>query len=200
MNPRLVGLAGPLQGNVYPLPQNEVSVGRESSNQLSISDATLSRRHCVFVPSQGGFQVRDLKSRNGTMVNGVPVDERQLEHGDQIWVGESAFVFLLDESENPQRSIVEFTETRDLGSLLLLRSDESYYLDLERVSAGPSVGRMARTFEELIGWLEDAVAGWNAAPTPFVWDGKRRERRRRARQRQLGGSAAVLAQSQTIAA
>src|SRR3954453_8132334 len=150
MNPRLVGLAGPLQGNVYPLPQNEVSVGRESSNQLSISDATLSRRHCVFVPSQGGFQVRDLKSRNGTMVNGVPVDERQLEHGDQIWVGESAFVFLLDESENPQRSIVEFTETRDLGSLLLLRSDESYYLDLERVSAGPSVGRMARELNSLL--------------------------------------------------
>jgi hypothetical protein len=42
--------------------------------------------------------------------------------------------------------------------------------------------------------------GWNTAPTPFVWDGKRRERRLRARQRQLGGSPAVLAQSQAIAA
>ena len=150
MNPRLVSLAGPLQGNVFALPQSEVSVGRESTNQLSISDGTLSRRHCVFVPNNGGFQVRDLNSRNGTLVNGVPVDEKQLEHGDQIWVGESAFVYLVDEEENPERSVVEFTETKDLGSLLLLRSDESFYLDLERVAAGPTVGRMARELNSLL--------------------------------------------------
>jgi hypothetical protein len=34
-------------------------------------------------------------------------------------------------------------------------------------------------------WLEDAVVGWNANPTPFVWDGKRRARRVRAKQRRL---------------
>jgi hypothetical protein len=44
------------------------------------------------------------------------------------------------------------------------------------------------------------VAGWNAHPTPFVWDGKRRERRVRARQRRLGGSAAVLAEPHLLAA
>jgi DDE superfamily endonuclease len=72
---------------------------------------------------------------------------------------------------------------------------------LQRIVVGRALaGQHPHSAEELIGWLEDAVAGWNAAPTPFVWDGKRRERRRRARQRQLGGSAAVLAQSQTIAA
>jgi hypothetical protein len=43
------------------------------------------------------------------------------------------------------------------------------------------------------------VAGWNATPTPFVWDGKRRERRIRAKQRRLGGSGAV-ANHQLIAA
>lgn len=49
-------------------------------------------------------------------------------------------------------------------------------------------------------WLEDTVAGWNEDPTPFVWDGKRRERRRRARQRHLGGSAAVADNPQLNAA
>jgi hypothetical protein len=53
-------------------------------------------------------------------------------------------------------------------------------------------GQHPQTQEEIIAWLEDTVAGWNQAPTPFVWDGKRRERRRRARGRRLGGSAAVL--------
>lgn len=60
-------------------------------------------------------------------------------------------------------------------------------------------GQHPRTVAELITWLEDTVAGWNAAPTPFVWDGKRRERRLRTKQRHLGGSAAIL-QPQPIAA
>ncbi len=48
-------------------------------------------------------------------------------------------------------------------------------------------------------WLEDTAAGWNAAPTTFVWGGKRQGRWERARQRRLGGSPIALAQPQTIA-
>jgi len=52
----------------------------------------------------------------------------------------------------------------------------------------------------VIQWLEETVAGWNAAPTPFEWDGKRRERRQWARQRHLAGSGALPADHQLIAA
>src|SRR5205807_2092212 len=45
----------------------------------------------------------------------------------------------------------------------------------------PCADRIRKTAKELITWLEDAVAtGWNVTPTPFIWDGKRRERRPRA--------------------
>ncbi len=60
-------------------------------------------------------------------------------------------------------------------------------------------GQHPQTPAEIIGWLEQTVAGWNAEPTPFVWEGKRWERRKRARHRLLGGSAATV-QSQLIAA
>jgi DDE superfamily endonuclease len=60
-------------------------------------------------------------------------------------------------------------------------------------------GQHPQSVLELIRWLEETVAGWNAVPTPFIWDGKRRERRIRAKQRHLGGSAA-LANHQLIAA
>ena len=53
---------------------------------------------------------------------------------------------------------------------------------------------------ELLTWLEETVASWNQAPRPFVWDGKRRERRERARQRRLSGSGAALADPQLFAA
>ena len=72
---------------------------------------------------------------------------------------------------------------------------------LQRIVVGRALaGQHPHSAEELIIWLEDAVAGWNAAPTSFVWDGKRRERRVRARQRRLGGSAASLAQPHSLAA
>jgi DDE superfamily endonuclease len=72
---------------------------------------------------------------------------------------------------------------------------------LQRIVVGRALaGQHPHSAEELIQWLEDAVAGWNVHPAPFVWDGKRRERRVRARQRRLGGSAASLDQIHSIAA
>lgn len=53
---------------------------------------------------------------------------------------------------------------------------------------------------QIITWLEQTVRHWNAAPTPFVWDGKRRERRLRARQRRVGGSQATTSSSNSFVA
>jgi len=72
---------------------------------------------------------------------------------------------------------------------------------VQRILAGRAlVGQHPQNQAEVIHWLEETVSGWNEAPTPFVWDGKRRERRERARQRRLGGAAATLADPHPIAA
>ncbi len=72
---------------------------------------------------------------------------------------------------------------------------------VQRIIVGRALaGQHPRTADEVIQWLEETVAGWNQAPTPFVWDGKRRERRVRARQRRLGGAAAALADPHLFAA
>jgi hypothetical protein len=61
-------------------------------------------------------------------------------------------------------------------------------------------GQHPQTPEEIITWLEETVAAWNEDPTPFTWGGKRKERRDRARQRRLGGSAGVITDSHSNAA
>ena len=72
---------------------------------------------------------------------------------------------------------------------------------VQRIIVGRALaGAHPTSPQELILWLEETVAGWNAAPTPFVWDGKRHDRRQRARQRRLGGSGAVLPELQSLAA
>jgi DDE superfamily endonuclease len=71
---------------------------------------------------------------------------------------------------------------------------------VQRIICGRALnGPRPHSAAQVITWLEDTVAGWNAHPKAFVWHGKRRERRIRARQRRLGGSAAIL-QHQIIAA
>ncbi len=55
-------------------------------------------------------------------------------------------------------------------------------------------GQHPQTPDQIIAWLEETVAGWNAAPTPFTWHGKRYARRQRARARRhqrLAGSGAA---------
>src|SRR5438034_589821 len=57
---------------------------------------------------------------------------------------------------------------------------------LQRIVCGRALnGQHPQTVAQLIMWLEDAVLGWNANPTPFEWDRERRARRIRAKQRRL---------------
>jgi transposase len=61
-------------------------------------------------------------------------------------------------------------------------------------------GQHPQSAQQVIDWLEQTVTGWNKQPTPFVWNGKRRQRRVRARLRRLGGSGAAILAGNSIAA
>jgi transcriptional regulator with GAF, ATPase, and Fis domain len=152
-NPRLVGIGGPLKGTAFSLPAGEVSIGRDSSNHLWAPDPALSRRHCLVVASDEQVFIRDLGSRNGTLVNGVPVEQQQMRHGDQIYIGDSILLFLLDkDGEHPLRNPVEFQDTAALdGSPLLLRAEDSLYLQPEKTIASlPASERRARDLNSLL--------------------------------------------------
>lgn len=60
-------------------------------------------------------------------------------------------------------------------------------------------GQHPKNAQEVIDWLEQTVNGWNQDPTPFVWNGKRRRRRERARLRRLAASQAAIAKGYSIA-
>jgi hypothetical protein len=64
-----------------------IVVGRDPSCQLNDLDPLLSRRHAEFVPTGKGVTVRDLKSRNGILVNGDKVPEHALKPGDVVQLG-----------------------------------------------------------------------------------------------------------------
>ena len=129
MNPRLIGVAGPLQGATFALPEGEVSIGRDTSNQLYAGDGSLSRKHCVVRRAGASCTVYDLQSRNGTRVNGIPVEERELAHGDHLSVGSSVLMFL-GEAEGlearPDQMFIAETAELDMSAL---RREASERLD-----------------------------------------------------------------------
>ncbi|MBZ5608400.1 MAG: sigma 54-interacting transcriptional regulator [Acidobacteriia bacterium] len=146
----LEAIAGPLKGSTIPLMEEPISIGREPTNQVSLLDAAVSRRHCLIRCDDGEFKIQDLNSRNSTFVNGVPVTERTLASGDEIKIGNSLFVFVLPEAEELHNvSSVEFDRTdTGAGSTIILRKQDARYLrDLEKMKP---TGRMVRDLDALL--------------------------------------------------
>jgi transcriptional regulator with GAF, ATPase, and Fis domain len=125
-----------------------LSIGSESSNSICLGDAAVSPRHCRITPSNGGFLITDLSSLSGTFVNGIPVKERVLLPGDQIAVGNSLFVFEVDEprAANP----VQLDENSAVGEIQHLRPDELLYLRPESLAALPHTERLDRALSTLL--------------------------------------------------
>jgi hypothetical protein len=68
-------------------------IGRAEDNQIRILDPGISRRHVLITATGEGYTIRDLKSQNGTYLNGERVDERTLVDGDRITLGDVTLVF-----------------------------------------------------------------------------------------------------------
>jgi len=151
VNPRLLAVAGPLKDSTILLCRKEVPVGRDPSNLLSISDPSLSRRHCVLSREDDGYKICDLDSRNGTFVNGVAVKESRLRHADQISLGDSVFVFLLQEDvEEPAAGKVEFDDSLTHATAQL-RPQDVLYLQPDRIlSELPATSRVGRNLNALL--------------------------------------------------
>ncbi len=77
------------------LPQRPVLIGRSHKNDIPINDQLLSRKHCSVVPYGNGYRLLDLKSSNGTYLNGTKVQEKaDLKVDDIIEIGDTVIVFL----------------------------------------------------------------------------------------------------------
>jgi transcriptional regulator with GAF, ATPase, and Fis domain len=150
---RLVGVSGPLKDKTLALRAAELSIGRDPGNDLWASDPALSRRHCLVRCESGRFKIRDLGGRNGTLVNGVRVEEYELQHQDRVSVGASLLLVLLrEQASHPEASAVELTETEELAMTpTILRVEDALYLQPDRILAGlPETDRLTRDLNTLL--------------------------------------------------
>ncbi|MHC4400150.1 MAG: SpoIIE family protein phosphatase [Planctomycetota bacterium] len=87
-------LTGNHRGKQYDLVDDEVFVGRDRQCQIVIDDDSVSRRHARLKLGADGYVIEDLRSRNGTYVNGRKIEEPSpLEKDDRVEIGVTEFVF-----------------------------------------------------------------------------------------------------------
>jgi Nif-specific regulatory protein len=143
-----------LKDSIIPLSEGEVTIGREASNGIAIVDPSVSRKHCQLSAQDGRFRVRDLDSRNGTLVNGAAIEQRDLQHGDEIAAGDSSFLFLLedaDEDLTPSAGRVEFEDAQATAETTIIHPRDVVYLQPDRlVRELPATSHVARNLNALL--------------------------------------------------
>jgi signal transduction histidine kinase len=94
-------LQGPDSGRRFRPPDGESILLGRASKALPLTDYTVSRRHAELSPSGRGWSLEDLKSANGTYINGKRLERsRRLKDGDKIRMGSTVIVW--DGSEDKQ--------------------------------------------------------------------------------------------------
>jgi len=90
---RLKPAAGDLADREYPIVKTLLSIGRGLDNDLVIDDPRVSRHHSQITFRHSHYLLRDLRSTNGTFVNGQPVEAVVLASGDMVSIGGFEMLF-----------------------------------------------------------------------------------------------------------
>ncbi|MFI1928454.1 FHA domain-containing protein [Streptomyces sp. NPDC020377] len=112
---------------VRPLPARTVRIGRAADNDLVVDDLVVSRRHAELrALPDGGHEIVDLGSHNGTYLNGLPVTRAPLDPGDIVGIGHSDFCLVGDQlqeyvdSGEVSLDVQDLTVAVDRGRKVLL--------------------------------------------------------------------------------
>ena len=84
-------LNGKNAGQTIPLQIGNYVLGRSEECQIVITESGVSKKHLELEVSEEGISVIDLRSSNGTFVNGIKIQERTIQKGDKVSVFKTTF-------------------------------------------------------------------------------------------------------------
>jgi pSer/pThr/pTyr-binding forkhead associated (FHA) protein len=128
MKVKLIVTGGTSSGREIPLPATVFLIGRGPRCHLRPHCRSVSKLHCALAMWAGKVVVRDLKSANGTLVNGQRIEgETRVEDGDTLQVGSLTFTFRLSASDGDVEPVPVVRES-EVKWLLDARADPSLAL------------------------------------------------------------------------
>lgn len=102
------------RAKTFPLTTKTVIVGRSTEADLVVDNEKVSRMHFTLVLEEGTYFVKDLKSRNGTFLNGREIQHEPIRAGDKIRAGGITF-FVDDEAEMGPTTAINLVEEEMQG-------------------------------------------------------------------------------------
>lgn len=90
----LILMSGDDEGRKFEITKDETVIGRSAATEIHLDDPSASGKHCMVLRQGERYTIRDLKSTNGTRLNGVGIREARLKPKDIIMVG--SFELMLD--------------------------------------------------------------------------------------------------------
>lgn len=131
--PKLVLLEGNCDRREFHIT-DKCALGRGLNNDIKILDHNVSRNHAIIELHNQHFLIRDLSSTNGTLVNGLFINEKLLTEGDQIQIGKSTFLFEKDNTtifaSQDKEQVVNFDESGHGKSIRIAMELETQQLSL----------------------------------------------------------------------
>ena len=157
---------------VLQLDQRITTIGRSHDNTVEIDDVSSSRLHCQIERKDGGYEIVDLKSRNGTVVNGVLVLRKELRPGDCIEIGKTQVFFEHISQEYADETIdlttdyflepLEGLEEED--QLSVLKNEREIFLKLMEINRNLN---SKVVLDDLLGLIVDTVVEVTSAERGF---------------------------------
>ena len=93
----------------FPLEQKRVNLGRDQTNDVCLSDKSVSRHHATIVRIFTECFLEDEKSTNGTLLNGRLIHKHILKHGDEVTIGKYKLRF--EVAEAPEQEVEDLDRT-----------------------------------------------------------------------------------------
>jgi pSer/pThr/pTyr-binding forkhead associated (FHA) protein len=79
-----------------PLNKDRITIGRRPENDIQVDNLGVSGEHAAIVTMQNDSVIEDLKSTNGTLVNGQLVEKRLLQNNDVIEIGKHKIKYVAE--------------------------------------------------------------------------------------------------------
>ena len=99
--------SGPTPGKTFLLTGQEITIGRDPSNDISIKDSEVSRQHARLLAQAGDYVLEDLGSTNGTFVNGQRlIGPHLLKPGEMVLFAENVSLVYEETTPDEDATIV----------------------------------------------------------------------------------------------
>ena len=168
----LTGQSGDVRGREFLIISSEIKIGRTMENDIFVDDPNISRHHTLLFQKNGALWIRDLKSKNGTYVNGMKVPgDHVLSEGDTIRIAECQFKVGIEGGEtkprlklNVSRKAMMYASSAILTLALVFfglsintkTTPTTAQASNESTSEGPSENFIEATDEEVLTWKSEA--------------------------------------------